>query len=335
MRMPSGISLSRLCLLAFFTCFSSAAAQVLAPNLIYTSVLPCRVFDTRFAANGSNGRLIHGVTQTFNVVGDTTGSYFTGQGGTAGGCSVPGFAGSAAQTQAVVLNFVAVGAAGPGDLVAWPSEHAQPQSSIINYASSAALAGLNIANAIVLPVRQDSQGGDISIKAQVSDTDVLADVVGYFTSFPAVHRRQYYLTTLTSNGSLAQNACSVGYHMASIFELEDRSNLQYNAALGFTQLDDGGGPPVRAFGWLRTGGVADGTPTVPAGADCNVSFCAFNSGANCLAWSTSSGSAYGVAWALFLSIGFAGEQFTVPNAGGSHSVATTCDQSRRVWCVEN
>jgi hypothetical protein len=162
----------------------SAAAQALATNLIYTSVQPCRVFDTRFATNGTNGRLVHGVTQTFNVVGNNGGDYFMGQGGQAGGCALPGYAGSASQVQAVVLNFVAVGSAGAGDLIAWPSDQAPPQASIINYANSANLGFLNIANGIVLPVRQDVQGGDLSIRAQVSDTDVLADVVGYFSTLP-------------------------------------------------------------------------------------------------------------------------------------------------------
>jgi hypothetical protein len=161
-----------------------AQAQVLAPNLLYTSVQPCRLFDTRFATNGINGRLVHGVTQTFNIVGNSGGSYFTGQGGNSGGCGIPGFGngGTTPQVQAVVLNFVAVGSAGGGDLVAWPTDQSQPGSSILNYANSANLGFLNIANAIVLPVRQNMEGGDISVKAQASDTDVLADVVGYFSS---------------------------------------------------------------------------------------------------------------------------------------------------------
>src|ERR1700680_4034678 len=119
---------------------SPLGAQVLAPNLIYTSVQPCRVFDTRFATNGINGRLIHDVAQTFNVVGgNVISTTFTGQGGHNGGCALPGFDSnlvSAPQVQAVVFNFVAVGSAGGGDIVAWPSDQAQPNSSIINYANS-------------------------------------------------------------------------------------------------------------------------------------------------------------------------------------------------------
>jgi hypothetical protein len=156
----------------------SAEAQVLAPNLLYTSVQPCRVFDTRTA---TAGELVVNVTRTFNIVGNTS-SDFTSQGGHAGGCSIPGFQAGTPQVQAVVLNFVAVGSAGAGDLVAWPSDQAAPSSSVINYAIAGSPGRLNIANGIVLPIRQDTQGGDLSVVAQVSRTHVLADVVGYFSS---------------------------------------------------------------------------------------------------------------------------------------------------------
>ncbi len=174
----------------------AARAQVLSPNLLYTAVQPCRVFDTRFATNSTNGRLIHSVTQTFNIVGDTADPYFSGQGGQSGGCALPGFDGSQAQVQAVVLNLVAVNSAGAGDLLAWPTDQPQPNSSVLNYARSPALGGLNLANAIVLPVRQSSQGGDLSLKAQVSDTDVLADVVGFFSSSSPVRAPGFFNLSL-------------------------------------------------------------------------------------------------------------------------------------------
>src|SRR3984893_18501024 len=91
-------------------------AQILSSNLVYTSVQPCRVIDTRLANNGTNGRLIHGVDQTFNIVGGQVNpNTFSGQGGVAEGCGIPGFDISFAsrpQGQAVLLNFVAGGAAG-------------------------------------------------------------------------------------------------------------------------------------------------------------------------------------------------------------------------------
>lgn len=79
MRLRSTMSLPHVCLLAFVAGAAPAAAQVLAPNLIYTSVEACRVFDTRLS---THGKLIHGVPQTFNVVGGNGGSFniFLGQG---------------------------------------------------------------------------------------------------------------------------------------------------------------------------------------------------------------------------------------------------------------
>jgi hypothetical protein len=236
--MRSAQPLSHSCLLAFLVCAAPAAAQVLAPNLIYTSVQPCRVFDTRSATNGTNGRLIHGVAQTFNVVGgNVTSTYFTGQGGHNGGCSLPGFDPSVnPQVQAVVLNFVAVGSAGAGDIVAWPSDQAQPSSSIINYANSASLGFLNIANGSVVPVRQDSQGADITLKAQVSDTDVLADVVGYFSSVSAVQGSggaNLFLGTSAGNpgASTAKANTAIG-----LFALSSDTTGHPNTAVGFGAL---------------------------------------------------------------------------------------------------
>jgi hypothetical protein len=169
---------------AAFTSSSAGQAQILGPNLIYTSVQGCRLFDTRAASpTGTNGRLLHGMAQSFNVVGGNVNpTTFTAQGGHDGGCGIPGFNADGPQVQAVVLNLVAVGAAGAGHLVAWPTDRAQPISSVLNYASAANLGFLNIANGVVLPVRQDLPGSDITLKAQTSDTDVVGDVTGYFSS---------------------------------------------------------------------------------------------------------------------------------------------------------
>ncbi|HYL04966.1 MAG TPA: tail fiber domain-containing protein, partial [Thermoanaerobaculia bacterium] len=169
------------------------------PNLIYTTVVPCRILDTRLS---TGGRLVAGTVRTFNVVGNTTGTYFTDQGGPSGGCSVPGFqvistgeaapksrAASAAaatpdatvqgppQVQAVVINLAVVAPSGPGFLNAWPTDHSAPPTSLINYSL-----GTNLANQVVLAVRQDTQGNDISVVAAVSGAHLIGDIVGYFSS---------------------------------------------------------------------------------------------------------------------------------------------------------
>ncbi len=176
--------LGGLLILSFLLQSHLLSAQVLASDLAFTSIQPCRIIDTRFATNGINHRLTAGVMQTFNVVGgDVTPTTFTGQGGLRGGCNIPGFSSGTAQTQAIVVNLVAVSPAGVGYLLAWPTDRLQPNASALNYPSSAAVVAL--ANSIVLPVRQDRQGGDISIKAMGSDTDLVADVQGYYSAAPS------------------------------------------------------------------------------------------------------------------------------------------------------
>ena len=151
-----------------------------AERLVFNSVAPCRIINTRLSPAGP---LAANETRTFHVVGST--SDFTAQGGHAGGCGLPGFAGPGQpQVQAVLVNFVAVSPAGAGDLRGWASDGIVPTASILNYAkvTDETLPGvpLNIANGIGLPVRQDVEGADISIKADVSGTHVVADVVGYW-----------------------------------------------------------------------------------------------------------------------------------------------------------
>jgi hypothetical protein len=139
-----------------------------AADLVFTPVTPCRVIDTRTAATGV---LVAGVDQSFlvrNVGG------FASQGGSATDCGIP------ATATAVEMNFVAVGPAGPGDLrvVAFPGT--LPSASVLNYAN---VPSLNIANGIAQPVCNPAVQPctkDITIHADVSNTHLVADVVGYF-----------------------------------------------------------------------------------------------------------------------------------------------------------
>src|SRR5580693_2119042 len=131
---------------------AAAQAQVLSTNLVYTSVQPCRVFDTR----GGGGPILPGAgnARTFNIVGNNSPD-FTGQGGHAGGCSIPGYytpngGQPISQAQAVVINLIAVTPQGAGDLRAWPSDQTKPAASVLNYAPEQ---GLNIANAVVIPLK--------------------------------------------------------------------------------------------------------------------------------------------------------------------------------------
>jgi hypothetical protein len=128
--------------------------------------------------------------------------------------------------------------------------------------------------------------------------------------------RGYYLTTGIYGGSEALTACASGYHMASLWEILDPSNLKYNTDLGITGGDCGQGPPTfPSIGWVRTGYYSSTSSTPGQG--------------NCNAW-TSSGSGL-VGTYAYLTHSWETE-------GDIHvwQVNTTsCSQAPHVWCVED
>ena len=89
--------------------------------------------------------------------------------------------------------------------------------------------------------------------------------------------RKFYLTDADYDGDNADGAsvCAEGYHFASLWEILDVSNLEYNQDLSATNDDSGYGPPSSIGGWIRTGYSEnnDGNPGK----------------ANCTNWSTTSG----------------------------------------------
>jgi hypothetical protein len=101
----------------------------------------------------------------------------SGQGGNPNGCPVP------AGIQAVLVNLVAVGPTGAGDLIAWASDQSQPVASVINYAPASSDGHLNVANAVVLQVEP---GGlvatDVTVLAQVSGTHLVMDILGFYSN---------------------------------------------------------------------------------------------------------------------------------------------------------
>lgn len=140
--------------------------------------------------------------------------------------------------------------------------------------------------------------------------------------------RGYYLTKSAVTGSEVLTACASGYHFASIWEIENTSDLHYNTTLGLTNVNSGKGAPSISYnsdksvhnapiGWIRTGGALD---------------------ANCNKWTSNSSADQGSAAGL-----------TTANTSAPlwqiFSVSTTepisCDGNVNagvtvgVWCVEN
>ena len=129
--------------------------------------------------------------------------------------------------------------------------------------------------------------------------------------------RGYYLTPATFDGSQALGACVAGYHMASIYEVHEPSNLRYDTNLGVNENDSGLGPPTLHTGWIRTGFNA-----------------LFDTGAgfdNCRAWTSNSAVDSGTN--VYLELDFIGSSgaTTAPWLGQSNS----CSNTRQVWCVQD
>lgn len=131
--------------------------------------------------------------------------------------------------------------------------------------------------------------------------------------------RSYYLTETMHTGKYADEACASGYHMASLWEILDTSNLAYDTTLGYqpTPGDAGEGPPtgIDKGGWIRTGYVGSVGYSDPGKH-------------NCAAWT------YEIAgtWGTYV---YLPADWSAPGSTmGVWAVANAeCDTSQRVWCV--
>lgn len=148
-------------------------------NLLFHSLTPCRIIDTRHTSGGDHP-LASTETRGFNVFGD-----LSNQGGSNTGCGLPEFDVSGnPQTIAIAVNFAAVNPQGIGNLKGWAGDVLQPiHAAVVNY--QALNPNLNIANAVVMAVRTSGTlggGSDIVINANGAGTEVVADVNGYFSA---------------------------------------------------------------------------------------------------------------------------------------------------------
>ena len=144
----------------------------------------------------------------------------------------------------------------------------------------------------------------------------LSGLQAQLTSLANKGPRKFYLTQTTHNGAQALSACAQGYHMASLREIFDTSNLSYDTDLGFTAADSGFGPTNR-FGWMRTGESASNLPSAGVG--------------NCFAWTSADVGDFGTVAAPSSSWGSLGTVVSPWSSG-----TTSCNSSAiRVWCVQD
>jgi len=131
---------------------------------------------------------------------------------------------------------------------------------------------------------------------------------------PGSSGRYYYLTISTAFGDGPLFECSLGYHMASLWEIMDTSNLIYNTSIGEQNDDSGSGPPTNLWGWVRTGGPYDTSSTPGMG--------------NCAQWMDYR---YGDGTKARLP-----SNWTTGTDIGTWEVGTKmCDIPLPVWCVED
>ena len=137
-------------------------------------------------------------------------------------------------------------------------------------------------------------------------------------------RRTFYLTQSFFDGSQALNACAAGFHMASIYEILDPTNLKYDTTLGITTGDSGSGPPQGPAkgGWVRTGYGAfpEEGPVVTTPATGNQT---------CGAWTSNSGQ--GTTVQLFVGWDF----HEAPRMNPWWPALVSCSEQLRVWCVRD
>jgi hypothetical protein len=88
-------------------------------------------------------------------------------------------------------------------------------------------------------------------------------------SIPRDPRKKYYLTTTPVDGAHVLNACASGYHVASLWEIFDTSNLAYDTSLGQSSPDSGRGPSSLHSGWVRTGWRQEDADS-PGSGNCDV-----------------------------------------------------------------
>jgi hypothetical protein len=135
--------------------------------------------------------------------------------------------------------------------------------------------------------------------------------------------RKFYLTDVGGgfDGSQAATACVSGFHMASLWEIFDTSNLLYdttNGLIGGVNSTETG-PPNFFIGWIREGGASVGSEpnTTPGQRDC-------------IGYTSADSGQHGTVAALSSDFGSSSGGIN-PWKGDSK----TCDTKLQVWCVQN
>jgi hypothetical protein len=146
-------------------------------DVVFTSVTPCVIFDTRQPFS-SQGPFAAEEERSYHIAGST--AAFAAQGGSPGGCGVPGWSEGQPVAKAIFINYVAIDPRGAGQVKAWASDKDEPaQGALVNF--QALTPPMNNSNGVVTELRQDAEGADIKVRARSAGVHVRGVVLGYFT----------------------------------------------------------------------------------------------------------------------------------------------------------
>lgn len=206
-----------------------------AANSVFVAVAPCRIVDTRATAAGA---IAGGSTRAFNVVGV---SNYSAQGGSPAGCGIPGFAAAGLPTvNAVAMNVIAVTPSAQGNLLVYPTNVTPGISSTLNFPGPSV--PLNVANGVIVQVRSDAPGNDVSVKPSQT-THLVIDVTGYFTTLPIRADLGGVTPNLiggSSENHVALDAVSQTYPHGAVIA-GGGSDSEANVVIGSSNASIGGG----------------------------------------------------------------------------------------------
>lgn len=175
------------------------------PALTYTTMLPCRIVDTREI----DQRLPAGSSYTIrSVLAD-----YSVQGGVAEGCGIDGLT-----PQAIVVNVTAVLPSAAGFATVFPYPEARPLAASVNYAS-----GAIVNNTVVTKVDTSTPGGRFRLYTYAG-ADYVIDLVGYYSPDAGRQSRvDCYDRTANRYAPSGQNviyympaSCDAGYTVTAV-----------------------------------------------------------------------------------------------------------------------
>jgi hypothetical protein len=106
----------------------------------------------------------------------------------------------------------------------------------------------------------------------ISQDAVTASAPAESSAVSAGAVRKFFLSKQAVPPPAAASICAAapGYHFASLWEIADVSNLEYDTTYGRTTADGVQGPPAAVAGWMRTGRNSGALAGNAGVANCNL-----------------------------------------------------------------